>query len=626
NPPSHFLQANRPTSSHQSDIIAEQVRNNQPWGHQNVNVLSLSELWQDSSSQKHQLEQQPIRSGSQLDLSKSPRDLDVNLQTAGNPVSHFLEASRQTSLHASDIRAQQTQDNQPWSHQNWNLPSVSQTSSELSHNAIVSDEGDSTSQSLKNNRKRKIDAVDSTAESDNEIDEEVLIQSIDDLMGSSLVIPDDLRLNALLMLYKQVGSIEVTPIFQLLSSFVVAAKKTYFLLNTKSPMSERTFAARLSHIIKASLLQIKTYAQLFKKMTTGDNKTLSELQTEAFAFLKFFWFLVLTGYADKKSKFYHSSETPAFVELQINAKNAFELPGKTYAKSQTASWHGTTAFFNFHWTDDVTFFVKTTINNKVISYAQKYNPELFQQIQEKSYQLADLHKKRFFEKCRLAKGQKELEILKKKLREKLSFYYSKILGQRALRKFKFQVRELLIKFSQELERIQKKFPERTPKCILGRISYILNATFIKIEVYNSLEKGNSPTINETASLEEELFNFLTEFCTLVLLDGCHRQSGFSQQRRRENELEALEHVRKILGSRGTSEEKAESASWVVASHFVNSYWKESLKNTNKKKLIKDEIVKMGKKSNIPYPRYLVREEDISEAGFQSGRDNVLDNV
>ncbi|MBW0488589.1 hypothetical protein O181_028304 [Austropuccinia psidii MF-1] len=643
NPPSHFLQANRPTSSHQSDIIAEQVRNNQPWGHQNVNVLSvsqasiqppgmtpafdyanhmsqLSDPWQESPnlwespSQRHQLQQQPIRLGAQLDLSRFSTNFDLNLQTAGNPVSHFLQASRPTSFHVTDIHAKEVQNNQPSGRQNENFPFVNQAPSDLFSNALVSDQGHSTIQSLNNDCKRKIEAVDLTVENNDEIDESSFVQSSNDLLGNTLVIPNELRLHALLTLYQQVGTIKAEPICDQLVKFVMTTQSQYFSSNRNPPMSETSFNRRLLYIVKASLLQIKTYAQLYKKAATGDDTTLSELQTQAYEFLASFWSLALTGCTNRTSTVYHSSKNPSFVELLITAKNSFELPGKTGAKSQAASWHGTTAFLNSHWTDDVTPLVKKTINNKVISYAEKYNPELFQQIQAKSHQLADFHRRKFLEKCRLASTENDIANLKKKLYSKLIIYYSNILGQKSWKQLKFQVRALLVTLSKELVQIQKIFPERTPNRILERFSYILNATLIKIQTFLHLGMPDLPMANDAVSLEEKVFKFLQNYFTLVLFEGCQTPSELSGEIYSKN-LEGLGKVRHIIGSKGNDEEKGEAASWVLVSYFVSSVWHQSVIG-NDKIFVNNKIVEMGKTSNIPYPRYLVREEDISKGGFE----------
>ncbi|MBW0509652.1 hypothetical protein O181_049367 [Austropuccinia psidii MF-1] len=624
NPGSHFLEVYRPTSFHVSEINAKhvQLRDNQLSNHQYGNFAFVNQapvqLTHITSAFDHgnhgRLEQPPVESGPQVHLSKSPTNSDVNLQTAGDPASHFLEVNQPDSFHRSDIHANNGLYDQDSYHQSWNFHLENLASSEIPTNTLVSDARDQVTETLNNNRKSQTKEVNLHVENEDEIDEKNLDQSSVDFLENNRVLPRNVRLYALTKLYQQVGDEEGKSISSELVSFITEAHEHYFLPGPMQLKETQSFHTRLTYIINTSLLQIKIYAQILRKVNTKDINSLSKLQTGAFEFLKFFWMLALTGYANQRSKFYSLRQNIAYNRVLPSAKGAFEYLGRHGSKTQTASWLGTAAFFYSHWTVELTKSVKKAINNQVLSCAPKYDPQLYQRIQEK-LRMPEKAQKKAIEKDESGLLEEKLLKAKRKAHQKSLRYYSDVLGAIALSDFKLEVNHLRKLISGEAD-LEKTFPNREAKTMITRFEYILNASFLKIMLYIALGKKDSPLVDDPTAFGKEFVDFLEKSFRSILFDSHQYSSELSKEAKRRKKLGTLEFVTKHLGTKGDNHELAQSASWVLVSHFIHSRGDQRLKKEDKE-FINKKIFEMGKKSKIPCPHLLTNDDAIDdETGFE----------
>ncbi|MBW0519244.1 hypothetical protein O181_058959 [Austropuccinia psidii MF-1] len=407
-----------------------------------------------------------------------------------------------------------------------------------------------------------------------------------------------LRISVLRKVYRQLAEEEGEAISKEIDHFAQLAQSLYFAEGLNQSERKSLFAKRLSFIIKTCLLQIRIYAQLFKKVKAHDTTVVGETRREAFEFLKFFWLLTLTQYEDAKTNIYCKFKVESLTEEVLqHAKHAFESAEKDIQKIQAVSWHGTGHFLKFKWQFQLTWFVKVLINKHILPNQPEHNKNLV------------LEKKGRFFRQRIVSTKS-----KKGVPKSLIYHYVRVLGEIALRDSNFQLHALLVGISKHSRHIQNTFKERKPCYIVERIGYVMAASYLKLQIYFFVrQKGLFPV--NLKDFDKKVLPLLQNFCLSAVFDTRQSRDEFSEEDKNVNKFETLEDVKQILGSRGATNEKGESASWIAVSFCLNSLWKEHIRNAEKSSINK-KIFELGESSNIPYPPHLQKTNAIDEKGLQ----------
>ncbi|MBW0518415.1 hypothetical protein O181_058130 [Austropuccinia psidii MF-1] len=348
-----------------------------------------------------------------------------------------------------------------------------------------------------------------------------------------------------------------------------------------SPQDPKIFWQRLFFIIKLSLARSKHYALLYQNFNAKDREGLIKIQMQTFEFLKFFWSLALTHEEDCNSKYHDIGKSILTTAYMRKSKASFESLSRDHASGEWASWYGMQAFVNIHWEATLDKLQKRRINHNV-RYFERVNQE---NVNEEKHMQEDTF---------------NLHQISKNAPNNLLYSLTKSKGEAVLHKFELSLNNFLQSIAKRNDENQI-FKGISTSAIKTRVSYAFIASFLHIHIYGSLGLPIKLRKDCLIDFEKKAFCLQEYFWEVVLFQKAEFPSNYITLKPNLTKSVAVQNCRKTIGQKGTSEQKAESASWNASNFFISWFWNEILTRDSKSQIrnnILSQETQVGTKKTI----------------------------
>ncbi|MBW0515849.1 hypothetical protein O181_055564 [Austropuccinia psidii MF-1] len=402
-----------------------------------------------------------------------------------------------------------------------------------------------------------------------------------------------------------------------LDAFLNSVQQNYSPQTARtSHLNKDSFCKRLSHILKESLVRSKIYVSSYQKMDAYGQMI---FQKKAFEFLKYFWRLALTNEEESEVE-YHNIQSPLLIPLYFQrAKTLFESQSKQYIDGESASWYGVQAFVDIHWSSGLNNIQKKLINIKARLFEIEdlsdshekslFSKNAFNSDQVKSFLIS------FFELWFSSNHHGGLREISDEVMSDSFPSQIKTKGNALMKKFDFNLnffsRYIAQRYASEGRNLES---DLTWNAVIKRVSFALTASFLHIHFYASLGAESRLRNSAVTDFDKQSFQLQKYFWELVFCRSADPPRDVNDIPPDLADSPAVQAARSSVEKDGTSEQRAETASWNATKFFVHWFWGEKL-ILPKKNRIKEKIIENESQSNKPIPIDDDEENFVKQYGY-----------
>ncbi|MBW0523450.1 hypothetical protein O181_063165 [Austropuccinia psidii MF-1] len=347
--------------------------------------------------------------------------------------------------------------------------------------------------------------------------------------------------------------------------------------------------------IETSLLQSRIHAQLFPNPS---EEYLRQSHREAFEFAKYFWRLALTSKEDSTSAYYHVHKNPIVMECLEKAQTILASVEQVEGSFAMAAWEQTDAFVFFKRGWRLEDLEKKAIQTGLKLYGEHYNIDTYLLLRVQHI-LKNLDEERISHMVGSTPAQHLGNVVK--LSEKTSrrsiLVYSNIFGQTELKRYHLSLNEFLTDIWNRYKKMLERFQDTKIDAIINRIYYIINSSFLKIQVYRTLEFGARLKSEFVDGFEGKACNLLQYFCEFALFGKVDKTRRDINLEENFKQHDVFENFRATLSIDEENEVVGEWISWHATEFFVWWFWNKKL-TTNQKTQIVQRIESQGRERKL----------------------------